>query len=292
MICAGAALASNATLWALVAIAVAGLAALGIYARFVEPFRLRVTRWEITPLLDPALNGKTLRVVFFSDMHLGQFKQAAWARKIVELVNAQQPDLVLIGGDFAGRVDGRDLAEMFAPLADLRARFGVFGVLGNHDCGVPGPDLSSELLTLLPRYGVRMLRNEGVRLAPGARLLGLDELWAGGSDFGAAARACPDDGGLTLVLGHNPDALDLIEPAEATVPAHTVFLFGHTHGGQIRVPFFPGAAIPIRGVLYRGAFKQPQGAVYVSCGLGENTSPTRLGAPPEIVVFDAPCYCA
>jgi uncharacterized protein len=278
-------------LMALICAGIAQLGATGVHARFIEPFRLRVTRWDARGLVsygaaDDAAARTPVRVVFFSDLHLGEFKRATWAKRVVDLVNRQQPDLVLIGGDFAGRVDGLSLEAMFAPLADLRATHGVYAVLGNHDYGIPGPDLSPRLFELLPKLGVRVLRNEGVCVAPGLRLLGLDELWATGSDFEGAAAQCADATGITLVLGHNPDALDLIAPETVAAPARTLFLFGHTHGGQIRVPFAPGAAIPIVGDLYRGEYRRPQGAVYVSCGTGENTSPTRLGTTPEIVVFE------
>jgi uncharacterized protein len=283
------ALASNRWLLALLCAVVAQIGALGIQARFIEPFRLRVTRWRPERLLPVMQHDKNpFRVVFFADLHLGQYKRAAWAQRVVELTNRQKPDLVLIGGDFTGRVAGLSFADLYAPLAGLRATHGVYAVLGNHDYGVPGPDHSADLFALLPTLGIRVLRNEGVCLQPGVRLLGLDELWADGSDFERADAQCPDasGAGITLVLGHNPDALAKIAPEAVPNPARTLFLFGHTHGGQIRVPFMPGAAIPIVGDLYRGEFSRPQGAVYVSCGLGENTSPTRFGTTPEIVVFE------
>jgi hypothetical protein len=177
----------------------------------------------------------------------------------------------------------------------LRATHGAYAVLGNHDYGIPGPDHSAALFKLLPELGVRVLRNNGVRICPGVTLIGLDELWGPGVDF---ARACVNvadaddaryaEGDVTLVLGHNPDAIDVIDVSEVRDPARTMFLFGHTHHGQIRVPFLPGAAIPIEGKLYRGAYQLLQGGVYVSSGVGENTTPTRLGTAPEIVILETP----
>ena len=262
------------------------LGCVGIFARFVAPFRLRVTKLDGEKMIKPGTSGARLRVVFFSDLHLGQFKQAAWMQKVVDLVNAQSPDLVLIGGDFIGRLRGRELAPLFAPLKDLRATQGVFAVLGNHDYGIPGPDHSAELFALLPALGVTVMRNSCQQIGEGVMLLGLDELWAAGSDYRAAQGQCQHAGAITLVLGHNPDAMDKIPVSAVRDPERSLYLFGHTHGGQIRVPGFPGAAIPIKGTLYRGSYSLPQGRVYVSCGLGENTSPTRLGTVPEIVVFD------
>ena len=282
--------AASGMLWPAILSGVIGLVgAVGVYARFVAPFRLKVTHLDARTLIDMPAAGssaRTLRVCFFSDMHLGEFKQQAWASMLVERVNAEQPDLVLIGGDFVGKVDCCELHELFAPLAGLRAKHGVYAVLGNHDYGIPGPDLSNDLLELLPRFGVRMLRNGCVYIDDGLHLVGLDELWATGADFHGAAGACARSGAITLVLGHNPDVMSAIAADNVRDPQRTLFLFGHTHHGQIRVPFMPGAAIPIVGTLYRGIYELPQGAVYVSAGTGENTSPTRLGTVPEIVVFD------
>lgn len=285
--------AASGMLWPAVVSGLLGLVgAVGVYARFVAPFRLKVKRLDARKFIDmPAADaagssGRRLRVCFFSDMHLGEFKRQAWASMLVNRVNAEQPDLVLIGGDFVGKVDCCELDELFAPLAELRAKHGVYAVLGNHDYGIPGPDLSNDLLEMLPRYGVRALRNGCVQIDDGVHLVGLDELWASGADFHGAASACAKPGAITLVLGHNPDVMSDIATDKVRDPRRTLFLFGHTHHGQIRVPFMPGAAIPIVGTLYRGMYKLPQGAVYVSAGTGENTSPTRLGTVPEIVVFD------
>ena len=273
-----------------VALGVAVLGALGAYARFVVPYRLHVTHFDGASLVTASGDATArLRVVFFSDLHLGAFKRAEWARRVVDLVNAQQPDLVLIGGDFAGRMEGHRSTELFAPLRDLRAPLGVFAVFGNHDYGLPGPDYSPDLLALLPQLGVRVLRDECVRVAAHVEIVGLDELWLVGCDYARASAACTAAAAapmITLVLGHNPDAMAYVRVTEVRDPARTVFLFGHTHHGQIRVPLMPGAAVPIRGHLYRGLFRLAQGTVYVSSGTGENTSPTRLGTTPEIVVFD------
>ncbi len=272
--------------------AVFALGALGVYARFVQPFRLIVTRLDAARVLRaPVAGTRTLRVCFVSDLHLGQFKRADWARRLVDLINAQHPDLVLFGGDFVGRTDCCTLESLFAPLAALRATHGAYAVLGNHDYGIPGPDHSTALFKLLPELGVRVLRNSRVQVCPGVTLIGLDELWGPGVDFARASAPAyegADDGDVTLVLGHNPDAVDLIDVSEVRDPERTAFLFGHTHHGQIRVPFLPGAAIPINGKLYRGAYRLPQGGVYVTSGVGENTTPTRLGTTPEIVLLEVP----
>jgi predicted MPP superfamily phosphohydrolase len=282
-------------LWSLVGLLAAILATIGIYARFVAPFRLTVKRLEIRDLgLRSPPQGRSavshlqsLRVVFFSDLHTGRYKGRDWVQRVVAAVNAQSPDLVLIGGDFVGKTDRRELKDLLAPLAQLRAPLGVFGVFGNHDHGIPGPDHAAELAELLPSLGVRVLRNECVHLRDHTQLIGVEEIWTRRDDLQGALAQCADPAERTLILGHNPDLLLRIDAEHpALSPDRTLFLFGHTHQGQIYLPFAPGLAIPIKSDYYRGIYRTPYGAAYVSSGVGETTTPTRLNAAPEIVVIE------
>ncbi len=258
---------------------VAAGAALGIYARFVAPWQLRVTR------LDLGLSNPSLRVVFFSDLHLGKFKRSDWLQRVVEAVNAQSPDLVLIGGDFLGRTRGFQIAELLQPLRQLRARHGVYAVLGNHDYGLHGPDHSADLMWLLPQLNVRLLRNECASIGGKLWLVGVDELWMGYDDLPSAMAACRRCGAAErmLVFGHNPDLmLTLKQPPSA----EAFFIFGHTHHGQIYIPLLPGLAVPVRSHFYRGLHRTRHGPVYISSGCGEHHTLTRLNTWPEIVVFE------
>jgi uncharacterized protein len=270
--------------WAIVCAVIAVVAGVGVLARFVFPYQLRLTRLQQTDLLPNP--GVSMRVVFFSDLHLGKFKRADWARKVVTLCNAQQPDVVLIGGDFAGKLTVSELDALFAPLADLHATYGVYAVLGNHDYGIPGPDVSAELLLLLARLNVQVLRDGLVRLPNGAVLVGLDEVWMDGGNYAAITHGRVAAHDTVLVLGHNPDAMLGIAPDAVVNPGRTLFLFGHTHHGQIRLPILTDRIIPSRSGWHRGRYVLPQGVIYVSAGLGENTTPTRFGTWCEVIVFD------
>jgi predicted MPP superfamily phosphohydrolase len=255
---------------------VAALGGLGVYARLIMPFSLRVKTLEIGPV-SPALS-KPLKVVFFTDLHVGRVKQAAWTRKVVSLVNAQQPDVVLLGGDFIGHVDAEAIPGMLAPLADLCAPLGVFAVFGNHDYGLPGMDHSALLEKCFQQMNIRLLHNENLTLDGRLELVGIDELWEGYADVKLAFQGAGlTPGARRIVLGHNPDLMSQIsEPAD-------LYLFGHTHGGQIYLPIISRRIVPVAGDMYRGEYHLPQGLVYVSSGCGETTTPTRLGAPVEIV---------
>jgi uncharacterized protein len=263
-------------------VVVSALGWVGVHARLIAPFRLRVTRLDIQPPTSSVLpfdDRKPLKIIFFSDIHVGRYKQAAWARKVVELVNAQQPDAVLIGGDLVGHLDGYTLEELLAPLGNLHAPLGVYAVLGNHDYGLPGPDYSLQLAEMLRRQGIRLLRNECVMLNERLQLIGIDELWGGYADVERAFGG--DERGIRrLVLGHNPDLMAGIHHSA------DLFIFGHTHGGQIYLPLLSRFTVPIDGDIFRGQHQLPQGRVYISTGCGETSTPTRLAAPPEIVLIN------
>ncbi|MGQ9905003.1 MAG: metallophosphoesterase [Anaerolineae bacterium] len=274
----------------LTGVALASLAGLGMYARFVAPFRLKVKQLNLRECsavnrrAAGADSAQSLRVCFFSDLHAGRYKRAAWLTQVVELVNAQSPDVVLIGGDFVGHLDGHTrhtLDQLLHPLRNLRARLGVFAVFGNHDYGLPGPDVTPELEPLLAGYGIRVLRNECAPLGARHQLVAVDELWAD-RDNVARAFGHADPSRTTVFLGHNPDVMAKVKPDQCA----TIFLFGHTHAGQIYLPFLPGFGVPVKTDLYRGLRCLPQGIVYVSSGCGESETPIRLGTSPEIVVFE------
>ncbi len=266
---------------------VAALAGVGVYARFVAPFRIRVTRLDLRSLIGADAHRAPLRICFFSDLHLGEYKRAAWAERVVCAVNALSPDVILIGGDLVGMTDCCDLFELFAPLRALRAPKGVFAVLGNHDYGLPGPDHSDELLRLLPQMGIRVLRNECVSVGGRLSVVGVDELWAELDDLSGALRGCSHADAPLVVLGHNPDLLLKLEAQPNWKwRAPLLFLFGHTHHGQIYLPAIWRLTTPIQSRYCRGLYRLPFGAAYVSSGLGENTTPTRLNTTPEIVLFE------
>jgi len=280
-----------AALCALVAVG----AACGVYARFVAPWQLRVRTLDLAAgqpaaaIASDAAGRPRLKVVFFSDLHLGRFKRQGWAQRVVEAVNAQSPDLVLIGGDFVGKTGCCQVAELLMPLRHLRATHGVYAVLGNHDYGIPGPDHSDELMQLLPQLNIRLLHNECVAIGETLLLVGLDELWAGRDDLPGALMRCHGclPAARVVVLGHNPDLMLKLDAQLGHLGLRDAFfIFGHTHQGQIYIPLLPGLAVPIKSRFYRGLHRTRHGALYVSSGCGEHSTPARLNTWPEIVVFE------
>lgn len=245
-----------------------------VWARFVESQRIRVQETLL------AGTGGQARVVLISDIHLGVYKDSAYLQRLVDRINTLQADAVVIAGDFTYEPQGHPLERLFAPLADLRLP--TYAVLGNHDQQAPGPDIDQELRAALAAHRVQVIEGRTVSLG-GFRLAGLGDRWANKDD--PAFLATTPSSAPTLVLTHNPDsAMDLGPDVAALV------LAGHTHGGQIRIPWLYRHAIPSRYGFDRGEqfLSTPRGRVrvYTTVGTGEVGLPMRLFNPPTVDVLD------
>ena len=271
------AVAGGATLQAASAWAVLGFTGLGTLAGVVGARRRApVRRVDIAvDGLPAALHGFTVAQI--TDVHVGPTVKRAYVQRIVDAVNALQPDAVAITGDL---VDGRvaDLRDDVAPLAGLRSRHGSFFVTGNHEYYSGGPDW----VAAVERLGVRVLMNEHVTLQhQGSPLVlaGVADYTAHHfepshrSDPQAALAGAPADAGAKVLLAHQPRS------AEAAAAAgFDLQLSGHTHGGQ----FWPwGWFVPLQQPFVAGLHRVQQMWIYVSRGTGYWGPPKRVGAPSE-----------
>jgi predicted MPP superfamily phosphohydrolase len=236
----------------------------------VRRVRVRLDR------LPSAQDGFTIAQI--TDVHVGATIGRAFVEDIVRRTNALAPDLVAITGDL---VDGTvsELGHLVEPLANLRARYGVFFVTGNHEYFSDPAGWLDEL----PRLGIRVLRNERLSIGNGAEsfdLAGIDDRSAvhyGGLDQRQAltqALAGRDPRRELVLLAHQPRSL--IEAAPFNVGLQ---LSGHTHGGQVW-PF--GLLVRLQQPLIAGLHRRGDSQIYVSRGTGYWGPPMRLGAPPEI----------
>jgi uncharacterized protein len=244
------------------------------WARFVEPHWIRVQQATLTG------TGARARVALISDLHLGLYKGRDDLRRVVDRINALQVDAVLIAGDLTYEPGGHALAPLFAPLSALRAP--AFAVLGNHDQQKPGPDIDTELRAALAVHGVMVIEDRQVALK-GFRLAGLGDRWAHRDDASFLS-VLPSQGPL-LVLAHNPDSAIELSPRHVSL-----VLSGHTHGGQIRIPWLYKRVIPSQNGFDRGEqiLQTPQGPVrvYTTVGTGEVGLPLRLFNRPTIDVLE------
>jgi predicted MPP superfamily phosphohydrolase len=259
-----------------------GAAALGGWSLLVEPRLIRVRRLERRLDKWPqALDG--LRVALVSDLHAGAPQvDEAKVGQVVAKVNAEQPDLIALLGDY---VDPEvTLGEPVSPeavgeqLARLRASLGAFAVLGNHDWRTDG----ERVRRALRGAGVSVLENDAASVERGGCVLwivGLADATERVPDTDTSFAMVPD-GAPLLVLTHDPDLFPRV-PERAALT-----LAGHTHGGQVNLPLLKRKFIPSRfGDRYGGGAVEEGGRLmYVSRGIGTSNLPVRLGAPPEVVV--------
>lgn len=256
---------------------------LALWAFVLEPNSLTVKHESLALERWPAgLSG--LKIALIGDFHTGApFIDEAKLRRIVAETNAQQPDLILLAGDF---VVGSEWGAHYVPpqtiadnLQGLRARLGVYAVLGNHDWWKDGPGVREAL----EKRGIRVLENEAARLEDRGQafwLVGLGDYWTSRPDYRKALAQVTDDA-PALALTHNPDLF----PEEPDRFALT--LAAHTHGGQVALPFIGRRVVPSR---YRqryaiGHIVENGRHLYVTPGIGTSVFPVRFRVPPEITVL-------
>jgi predicted MPP superfamily phosphohydrolase/glycosyltransferase involved in cell wall biosynthesis len=226
--------------------------------------------------LPPAFEG--YRIAQLSDFHIGNQTPLRWLESWVERVNAADVDLVALTGDYL-TYGTRWLDDVAAVLGRLRARGGVFACLGNHDYFGD----AEAVARALGRSGIRVLRNDGVRVRRGGEtifLAGLDDRSSRRDDLARALRLRPA-GAPVVLLAHDPASFP--EAAAANV---ALVLSGHTHGGQVALPGRPGWNLSaLRYEYSSGLYRRGTSALYVTRGLGTDWLPVRLGAPAEIAVI-------
>ncbi len=243
-----------------------------------EAASVRVNQESVTLKRLPAeFDG--LRVAVVSDLHLGPARGEAFTRTIVDMVNAERPDLIAIVGDLSDETIehvGSDLQ----PLADLRAPLGVFGVSGNHE------QISDDVGAWMDEWrslGITTINNSSVEIRRGAATIdvaGVHDLSNSAPyepDLDAAVAGRPDDR-FTLLLAHQPNHV-----REAAAHDVDLQVSGHTHGGQMWPLRYAAAAAADTAVTGLDFYKDT--TVFTTYGAGAWGPPVRVGAPPEIAIL-------
>ncbi len=246
-------------------------------AALAEPYMLVVERQAIAlSRLPRALDG--LRVVHLSDIHHSPFTGSFQIEQAIETANSLEPDIVALTGDYVSRE-----REYAAPCAEmlgrLRARYGVYAVLGNHDHWTD----AALIMDLFRAEGIKVLVNEGMRFEQrGAAfwLAGVDDTMVGQEDLPLALAGSHADE-MKLLLAHNPVILRRAARAGADL-----VLSGHTHGGQVSWRSERNASGRPRRRLLRGLGRQGNTQIYVTRGLGTVILPIRYGCPPEVSLLE------
>ena len=243
-----------------------------------EPQRL-VSR-EMKLVL-PCWSTGPVRVAIVSDLHVGsEFVSIEKLRGVVARVNAGHPDMIVLLGDFV--VTHMIGSEFVSPetiageLANLHAPLGVFAVLGNHDRW-----LSAERVALALRTAKIHVIDDSAWRVGAFWLVGVSEIRTGPHDI-RGAMAGVTDSAPVLLITHNPDLFPLVPPRVCLT------LAGHTHGGQVAIPFIGRLIVPSRyGQRYAiGHIRENGRDLFVTSGVGTSIIPVRFRVPPEIVFME------
>jgi len=261
-----------------VALLVTALALL-CYARFIEPRFLDI---ENVTIFSPRLHrdDEGLRIVQFSDLHVSDDDFSSKLTNLRDLINSQDADILVFTGDlFDNYADYHgDINALIAVLSQMEARCGRYAILGNHDYE---KNALNTCKAIWEEVGFTLLIGDTVTV-PGTHVTvsGFDDLLYGRC---TALKEEPADG-FRLFLCHEPDIA-----ADINAARYDLMLSGHTHGGQVNVPFYKDRYLPDLGKKYiKGKYvldNKEKTVVYVNNGLGTTKVGARFMAVPEVTYF-------
>ncbi len=246
-------------------------------AALTEPYLLTIEHHSIQlPRLPKAFEG--FRIVHLSDIHHSPFTSKEQIERAVDTANRLKPDIVALTGDYISH-DRQYAVPCAELLGRLRARYGVYAVLGNHDHWTD----ASLITDLFRAEGITVLVNQGMRFELSGEafwLAGVDDTMVGLEDL-SLALAGARESEMKLLLAHNP--IILRRAARARVD---LVLSGHTHGGQVKLRSERSPSGRPRRRLLRGLGRQGDTQIYVTRGLGTVVLPIRYGCPPEVSLLE------
>ena len=249
-----------------------------IWAFFIEPNLLITRKIEIK---DPALKG--IRVAYLSDLHICQDGKE-YALNMVKKVNEQNPDIILLGGDYIivqiYKNKSMKADEIIKILAGLKAKHGVFMIFGNHESR---PKTTKLIIQSIKDTSIKLLQNANTKLQIADKsvyLVGIGDYSNNSHNINKAFNGV--DSTPVIVFTHSPDIFPYI-------PDYVNMTFaGHTHGGQVYIPFYGPLEKPthLLGKYIKGLYAEGHKKMFVSSGIGNSHYKIRLFNIPEIVIAD------
>jgi uncharacterized protein len=269
---------------------VCAAAGLALYSGEIERHWIEISRRDVTvPGLHASFDG--LRVAQISDIHFDQYTEPFFLRDAIHCINSLNPDIVLLTGDFVtnsaiSKSIFKDAAPQCASVLNELSCRERYACLGNHDFQVN----AREVTDALTAQGIRVLNNDHLAIERGSArfwLAGVEDPVEGQPNPDAAIpssiRNVPNE--PVVLLCHAPDYVDnlLAQPAGQAI---SLMLSGHTHGGQICLPFVGPLGLPEMGRKYiKGWFRFGHLQLHVNRGIGTVNLPFRFNCPPEITLL-------
>jgi predicted MPP superfamily phosphohydrolase len=260
----------RAALKGLVATAVGAVTGASVYGVGYERHRIGITQ-TVVPMrgLPGAFEG--LRIALITDIHHSALVPAEDVVNAVALANAQQPDLVVLGGDYVTMADEQYMEPVAELLEPLRAPLGVVAILGNHDD-------DRQMPAALKRQNIAVLKDQRMRISRGEDSIELAGIRFWTREPEEIAPVLKGADAPVLLLAHDPRRLT--EAAALDVPA---VLSGHTHGGQVVIPGL-GPLVRRKYPVMAGNARRGGTEIFVSRGVGTVYVPVRINCPPEVAI--------
>ena len=262
----------------LVATPLVAVSAASAYARLIEPYNYLVSETDVfINNLPERFEG--FRITQLTDIHHSKILGLNEVRRVVSLAQQTKPDMFVLTGDYSTTYR-RFIEPCAEALSSLSSPEGVWAVLGNHD-HYTDPELTTRALE---QHHISVLNNKNTTLRRGPdrlQLSGVDD-WSWNANDWIKAFAGLNDERPTILLSHQPSVLEL-----EVVKNVSLILSGHTHGGQINLPWLgTPARFATKDLKYaQGLFKHGDIQLYVSSGTGVIGLPVRFGVRPEIAVI-------
>lgn len=252
------------------------------YARFVEPLRLVVNEVKVSA----TENVPKTKVVVFSDTHFGKLYKDENILKIVKTINEQDADIVIFTGDFFDNLardkDILNLDLLWDNMGKINAKYGKFAIYGNHDIGGGS---YNEYKDKMKDAGFKLMNNENVFIDDlNIRVIGFDDALLGSTNKELYNIKSTD---FNIILSHEPDVSDLIT---TDIENKSLMVSGHTHGGQVYIPYLTKYFLPPMGEKYiRGLYENvgvnENLSLFVTRGIGVTFFPFRFLSVPEVSVI-------
>ncbi|GKG83051.1 metallophosphoesterase [Eggerthella lenta] len=259
-------------------------AGLLLYALKVEPYRLTVNEHRLN---EPFEGSEELRIVQLSDIHIKPEYTVRQLKRIVDKANELAPDLIVFTGDLYDRYNAyRDDENVVRELRRLKARYGKIAIWGNHDCA--GGEVKGYR-DVIEGSGFTLLQGENcylyTDLGHAVMVTGIDDYLGGKPYMPDESKSSPWD--FQILLVHEPDVVDQYVDYD-----YDIVLAGHTHGGQVRLPFMKPPVTTKLGKTYTNGIYTIKGrtatqALHVNTGLGTSRFTIRFCVVPEIALLRA-----
>lgn len=254
-----------------------------VYSLKIEPSLLISKEYKLNS--DQGNEKESIKVVQFSDIHLGEFYTLEQLEKVVEKINSKDPDIIVFTGDLIDNASQYDkIHKVSEVLSKLEAKLGKYAIYGNHDYGGGAERFYEDIME---KSGFKVLVNESEAIAldngKSITIFGIDDVLLGNPQVETSMKNLREDS-YNLMLIHEPDYVDNFKEY-----ALDLILAGHSHGGQVYIPFYGTLIDTAYAEKYSRGFydidNQRGTKLYVNTGLGNTKLPVRFGNTPKISVF-------